>query len=323
MPHGKLREIERLRAVAALLTMVVHSEPLQRLLPSTLRDPWSGVDLFFVISGFVVTLSLVRLLPPLEGETSFVAALRQSKPAFKTFYVRRFFRIMPLALVVALLQRALTGAFPREFGTAHEWTQEFIAFISGTYNYFQVFHAGVRLNVYWSLAVEEHFYLLLPLLFVLMRTTNRRLLGCAALALFSILARSLPAPATDRMYEMMCSHLRFDSLMAGVVLALVRGPTPTAPIMPRAAMRWLILPVVLAGVACIPGALPEQAFHSVGFIALWALSGVLVFYAGTDQGYVLPVPVLGRVLEFLGARSYAIYLVHMVVIRVDISVREL
>jgi peptidoglycan/LPS O-acetylase OafA/YrhL len=114
----KLKEIERLRAFAALLVLCVHWPPLQKFLPAMLADPWSGVDLFFVISGFVVTLSLVRLLPPLEGEHSFVDGFSRARPGLKTFYVRRFFRIMPAALAVALLVRLMTGVLPAEFGTS-------------------------------------------------------------------------------------------------------------------------------------------------------------------------------------------------------------
>src|ERR1700722_17940759 len=121
----KLREIERLRAVAALLVVCVHWWPLHNLFPQVLQDSWSGVDLFFVISGFVVTLSLVRLLPPVEEQSSFLGAFDVARPAIKTFYIRRFFRIMPVALVVALGIRVLTGVFPAQFGSSGDWLKEF------------------------------------------------------------------------------------------------------------------------------------------------------------------------------------------------------
>jgi peptidoglycan/LPS O-acetylase OafA/YrhL len=99
----KLREIERLRAVAVLMVMAVHGFIDPGWLPDVARASWSGVDLFFVISGYVVTLSLVRLLPPLDVEASFAASFDRARQALKTFYVRRFFRIMPAALTVMLL----------------------------------------------------------------------------------------------------------------------------------------------------------------------------------------------------------------------------
>jgi peptidoglycan/LPS O-acetylase OafA/YrhL len=320
----KLREIERLRAVAALLVLGVHFGPLHKVLPKIMTDPWSGVDLFFVISGFVVTLSLVKLLPDLSEEGSFLAAFDRARQTFKTFYARRFFRIMPAALTVALVTRMLAGAFPAQFGTTTQWLHEFVAFFGGVYNYSMGFKGTFHLNVYWSLSVEEHFYLLLPLLFVIFRTTNRRLFACAGLAVFSIVARAMPLPEGDvntTGAEMYASHLRFDSLMAGVALALMAPRGPTKPLMPKRLMQLVVLPFVLGIVACLPGAVPAHVAHRAGFIALWMLSGLLVFYASLDQGYVLGFPVLGSVLEFLGARSYAIYLVHPVVARIEAAER--
>jgi peptidoglycan/LPS O-acetylase OafA/YrhL len=309
----KLREIERLRAVAILMVMVVHWDTFQKLLPDIAGQSWSGVDLFFVISGFVVTLSLVRLLPPLEGETSFLDAFARARQALKTFYARRFFRIMPAALAALLIDRFLITVFPQNFGTPKAWFAEVVAFYGGVYNYAHAYHADYRMGVYWSLAVEEHFYLILPVLFVTFRTTSRRLAACVGVGSLSILCRTLPHPdgvALD-FYEKFSSHLRFDSLMAGVALALVASQVKSSPIMPRWLMRLFILPAVIVLIACLPAAAPAYVMMHQGFIALWFLSAVLVGFASLDQGYVLAIPGLGRVLEYIGSRSYALYLLHV------------
>ncbi|HEY3817214.1 MAG TPA: acyltransferase family protein [Polyangiaceae bacterium] len=320
----KLREIERLRAFAALLVLAVHWDPLKKLLPWILQDPWGGVDLFFVISGFVVTLSLVRLLPAVEDEGTFFSAFNLARQGLRTFYVRRFFRIMPAALAVALLVRVGASVFPGEFGSTRQWFDEFIAFFGGIYNYMFGFRGDLRLNVYWSLAVEEHFYLLLPVIFLMFRTTNRRLGACAGLALFSIIARGIPRPegAQEIAFEMYSSHLRFDSLMAGVALALVRT-VGAAPVMPKRLMRFVILPMVLVIIACLPGVAPRHVEQREGFIALWMFSGLLVSYAALDRGYVLSIPYVGRVFEYIGARSYSIYLLHQQVYRLEDAERKL
>jgi peptidoglycan/LPS O-acetylase OafA/YrhL len=112
-------------------------------------------------------------------------------------------------------------------------------------------------------------------------------------------------------WEKFTSHLRFDSLMAGVALALVAGTAKTATVMPPRLMRLVILPAALVLVACLPGSLPDSLMHTVGFIALWLLGGLLVAFAGMDRGYVLQVPVLAPVLEYVGSRSYALYLLHI------------
>jgi peptidoglycan/LPS O-acetylase OafA/YrhL len=318
----KLREIERLRAAAVLMVMAVHWTVDPSLLPEVARSSWSGVDLFFVISGYVVTLSLVRLMPPLEAAPSFLAALEQSRKALHTFYVRRFFRIMPAALAVMLVHYVLVSFMPDTFGPVREWWHEFFAFVGGVYNYARVYHDSWHLGPYWSLAVEEHFYLLLPMLFVLLRTTERRLAGCVVIALGSIAARHGThegiGPDQIHNYLKYASHLRFDSLMAGVALALLAGRTGAAPtIMPRWLLRWVILPLALVTVACLPGAAAVEVMERVGVIGLWMISSVLVAYAGLDRGYVLDIPVVGRLLEIIGARSYALYLVHLTAIRVE------
>jgi peptidoglycan/LPS O-acetylase OafA/YrhL len=328
-PRSKLREIERLRALAALFVMCVHWGPLQRLLPAILRNTWSGVDLFFVISGFVVTQSLVRLLPPTEAMgTGFLAAFDSARSALKTFYTRRFFRILPAALTVALLTGLMTGIFPSQFGTRAEWLTEFFGFFGGVYNYMFAFGGGPwQMSAYWTLSVEEHFYLLLPVLFLVFRTTNQRLGASAGLALVSILSRALLHPPDKTLVaiaqDMYSSHNRFDSLMAGVALALVLGElkTATPALMPRPLVRWFILPMTLALLACLPSSAPVYVLHHAGLIALWMFSALLVGYASLDRGYVLAVPGLGRVLEILGARSYAIYLLHPLVERTEQACR--
>ena len=305
--------------MAILMVMVVHWDSLQKLLPDIAGSSWSGVDLFFVISGYVVTLSLLRLLPPLEDETSFAAAFGRTKEALKIFYARRFFRIVPAALSFLLLQRFCVAIFPESFGSRSQWLEEGVAFFGGVYNYALPYHLEYRMGILWSLAVEEHFYLILPILFVAMRTSSRRLAGCLVIALACIACRALPPPSgVDAVtFQKFSSHLRFDSLMAGVAMALLASrPDPVGaatPVMPRPVMRFLILPAAIAIVACLPGAVPEPLMLHEGFIALWFLSSVLVGFAGLDRGYVLSLPVVSRVLEHIGSRSYVLYLTHVMV----------
>jgi peptidoglycan/LPS O-acetylase OafA/YrhL len=310
----KLREIERLRGLAILLVMVVHWDAWKKILPEVATHSWTGVDLFFVISGYVVTLSLVRLLPPIAEEPTFVDAFERAKSALRTFYTRRVFRIMPAAVAGLLLDRFLMTMSPSHFGTPTEWWKEVVAFFSGVYNYSHPFHTEYKMGVYWSLAVEEHFYLILPVLFVACRTTSRRLGACVVIGLVSILSRLLPHPdgVDVDFYEKFASHLRFDSLMAGVALALVavKG-APSPRLMSKRLMRFVLLPGAVVMIACAPGAVPEYVMRRTGFIGMWILSGVLVGFGSLDSGYVFSFPVIGRVLEHIGSRSYALYLLHV------------
>jgi peptidoglycan/LPS O-acetylase OafA/YrhL len=325
----KLPEIERLRGVAILMVLVMHWGFFQALLPSLARSPWTGVDLFFVISGYVVTLSLTRLLPPLEGEASFAAAFARAGVALKTFYARRFFRIVPAVVLVVLVHRFLAGAAPREYGSIQQSLTETVAFFSGIYNYHVAMTGQDKLTPLWSLSVEEHFYLILPVLFVAMRTTSKRLAACAGIILFCMLARHFDS-AVDRAtihadwtynpfaWDKYSSHLRFDSLMAGVGVALL-GPAKPAvrPILPKAFVRFGIVPACIALIMCLPGASSDQVLQAEEFVALWMLSAILVAFAAIDSGYVLSFPVVGRILEYIGSRSYALYLVHYDLAKLD------
>ena len=323
----KLREIERLRALAVLMVVVHHWSFCHSLLIPELRESWSGVDLFFVISGYVVTLSLVRLLPSFGEASDFAEAFARAKGALKTFYTRRFFRILPAALAVILLSRLAIDFFPAQFGTTKGWLDETIAFLAGIYNYVVPVTGNNVIGVYWSLSVEEHFYLILPVLFVTLRTTGRRVLACVVvILLIALVLRPFghpDGPVKDILYyERFSSHLRFDSLMAGVAIALLKT-TVKAPVLPRWFVRFCIVPVCLGLVWMMPGAAPVYVVHREGFIALWAISGILVAFAGADRGYVLDFPIVGRVLEYIGARSYAIYLLHFVMKRLDEGIQPL
>jgi peptidoglycan/LPS O-acetylase OafA/YrhL len=326
----KLKEIERLRAVAILMVLCVHWSVTWKFLPHVATASWSGVDLFFVISGYVVTLSLVRMLPPLESEPTFAAAFERASHALKIFWTRRFFRIVPAALATTLLSRFLIGVFPNQFGTPGTWAREVVAIIGGIYNYVLPYSPDFHFWIFWSLCVEEHFYLLLPVLFVALRTTSRRLGACAAIIGLCVLARLVgPMDAKANLpggWERFASHLRFDSLMAGVAIALISSktkPPSSPPILPKWLPRFVLLPACIALIGMLPGSGPDYVLHREGFVALWLLSGVVVAYAGLDRGYVLSVPVLDRVLEYLGSRSYALYLMHITAERINDGLRYL
>lgn len=324
---SKNLEIERLRALAALLTVNTHTVyTLGNLVPVLTTTP-SGVDLFFVISGFVVTLSLLRLLPDLSKCDSLGGRARAALDSLKIFYLRRIFRILPPALFFIIFTCGViylckwTGITPPEEPDA--LLREAISFLSGTYNYARAI-VGVtgQLGNYWSLSVEEHFYLLMPLLFIVFPTRSQRIIAvCGGIAAVVLLIRGLIGAQNTTL-----SHVRFDGLFIGVLLALVYSATaqPTRPspsivvdftTWHRVGIRFgkLVLPVLLAFIlASMPTITHWEADYNrqAGHLSYALLSAGLIHLASRQTGWIFDVPYLRRFLEYIGSRSYAIYLCH-------------
>ena len=215
----RLAGLDTLRAVAILWVILFH---LQSQLPPGLEAVaqygWMGVDLFFVLSGYLIGLQLVR--SHREGR----------KPSLIGFYARRAFRILPAYLIVLLLYCAWP-TWREQPGLSPAWQ-----FLTFTLNYRIDYAQNQSFSHAWSLCVEEHFYLLLPLL---LRTTMHRLSARGTAALFALfvaagmLVRGLllfhvvlpaddasPLRYLERIYYP--THTRLDSLLAGVALALTR-----------------------------------------------------------------------------------------------------
>ncbi|EEF26878.1 conserved hypothetical protein, partial [Ricinus communis] len=347
MSHKNL-EIERLRAVAVLLTILVHA-PFKQLFNPYLYSSFTGVDLFFVISGFVVSQSLLATLPKNLGETP-VQRLESSRQPIIAFYLRRVFRIAPSAFfyillywVVAYVMKA-TGSVALLARPADIF-REGIAFAGGIYNYAMVY-GGIPTNMshYYSLSIEEHFYLLAPLLLVLCGLTSYRLAACAiGVGLVLFVARPLTAASIADL-----SHTRFDELLYGVIIALLVDKYRYLPVWQyhtlagsdvsgesklvralrgpgtRALLKTLVGICLCALLALLPGVLNTDIlggtgqffFSSAAFCGYALVSVALVILASLERGWILNISGLAPVLEYIGGRSYSIYLGHVLLILV-------
>lgn len=303
----RFREIERLRGLAILLAVFNH-EPLHQLVP------WFtgviGVELFFVISGFVITLSLLRL--------------RQaaSRP-FATFYLRRAFRLLPMAVVsigVALAASAWFNTVPA-WNPPARVARQAVAALTLTHNY-RVFDLGWDLVYFWSLNVEEHFYLVLPLVLLAAArrwrwTFGQLLAGFSAAWLVAVAVRVTTAPGGP--YDIVAfwsnhfsTHAQLDFLLAGVLVGLCHH----VGVFERpSASREMRIAATLVATAATWGLVFVHSIFTwdsqLGWTMVEACSVVLVWLASFRRGYVLRAPILSELLEYLGARAYVIYLLHM------------
>ncbi|MEZ5714978.1 MAG: acyltransferase family protein [Paracoccaceae bacterium] len=285
-------EIDGLRMIAVLAVVLYHFG-----LPG-LPGGFSGVDVFFVISGFLIGGILWRNL----DETGTISLAR--------FYTRRVKRLAPAYFAMAL-GSALAAWFvllPFEF---REFGKEIIAATTYLSNilfwrgegYFDIGAENKVLLHTWSLAVEEQFYIVLPFLFLALRRRPRALIALLGLLFLSSLAANIaltPARQTTTFYLV---PFRAWELLAGVLLAIA-GQRRALAFAWHAGLSWAGLALVLAGIALIS----PQGFP--GWQALLPVAGTLLLIAnGRHQNLVNKTLSMGFPV-FVGRISYSLYLWH-------------
>lgn len=278
--------LDGLRAIAVLAVVLFHTWP--RLFPGG----WAGVDLFFVLSGYLITSILVR-----EHAATGRVSLRR-------FYIRRALRLMPalLALIAAFLVYTLVAR--NDLGEAAS-----AALMAATYvtNWGRAFGAPPSVISHtWSLAIEEQFYLLWPLTLLLILRTQRPWLWAAALAAAGLAWRLYllgeGAPFV-RLYNGFDTHA--DPILIGCFLALC----------PRAVSgRAGFLPLIAFGVIVVALDWDSQLANSIGFAVIGCVGAWLIAAASRD-GW-LKTTLSWPPLVYIGQISYGIYLWHFPIIDV-------
>src|SRR5215211_5108190 len=214
----RIKQLDLLRGIAILLVLGRHPvvEPPDTGFWGTLggvwmQFGWTGVDLFFVLSGFLI------------GGLLFNEFTRTSSLDIRRFLVRRAFRIWPAYILLLIF---MVVCLPMHHLSGQPYTFfERISALAPHFAHLQNYFGQVQLHT-WSLAVEEHFYLLLPLLlFVFFRisSSNARLfklvtVAAAAIGITCLLLRLISAantPVSDIASRLNPTHLRMDSLFFG------------------------------------------------------------------------------------------------------------
>lgn len=310
-PHAP--GLDTLRALAILLVLGMHyprSGAPAWFLDLT-RYGWTGVDLFFVLSGFLIGRQL--LAPLAHG----------GRPALGDFYLRRLFRILPSYWVVLAVYALVPPAREHAELAAPVWR-----YLTFTQNL--ALEGGAFAHA-WSLCVEEHFYLVLPLLALLLagRVRARGLVALlvavvlGGLALRAVLFQVAYAPhaASDDARGVYWHWLyfptwsRLDGLLAGVALALVQTfrpawwarwlRAPWAVLAVALGVLWAARPLCAQGQTLL-GATLTYPVLSLGYAAL-------VVFAVSEAG----ARVLGRVpgARTLATLAYPLYLAHLLVLK--------
>ncbi len=296
--------LDGLRAVSFGIVFVAHSG-LDKLVPGGF-----GVTVFFFLSGFLIT-TLMRT----EFERSGTVSL-------KAFYLRRVLRILPPFYLVLTVAALLTGVgFLGGQLIPNAVAAQFLHYA----NYWIIRHdyTGQPLGtgVYWSLAVEEHFYLLFPLLYLFLRrlrASQRRQAVvlwtvCGAILVWRcVLVFGLHAE-TNRTY--LGSDTRFDSILFGSALAVFGNPVLDGdPKGSPTLWKWGLLPLGV-GALLFTFLFRADWFRETFRYSLQGLGLTPLFICAIRWPTFAPFKVLNTpVLSFLGAISYSLYLVHHVII---------
>lgn len=319
---GRLREgvhipaLDGLRGLAVVLVILYHcsyhnitDSPLLAGLVRVFRAGWCGVDLFFVLSGFLITGILIDS--------------KNREHYFRSFYLRRTLRIFPLYYLVLACFFVLAPALnlvQHESLTVSSWWflwygQNFLFARHG----FEVLSNAVPLHHFWSLAIEEHFYLVWPA--VIFWVPNRwHLVTAGGLALGVLACRfafSVPEGGVLPCPNYVLTPCRVDGMLLGAMSAmLVRGHWPVGRLMISCGVVGLLALGGLGGIAMHTGGFRFQANP----MDTWGFSGLALLFASLILaiGVVNPAspflrPLSRGVLCFFGKYSYALYVFHPMV----------
>ena len=317
IPQRRVPELDGLRGLAILLVLLGHYFAVPGIGAASLlngywfRLGWTGVDLFFVLSGFLIGGILLEV--------------RNSPNYFKTFYARRFFRIIPLYYVWILICIALSVFEWRFLSTRIGPVQRIDISILAQFLFLQNFREFLKATLSlwwfsstWSLAVEEQFYLVAPLL---VRYLPKRLLALVlvlvtftAPVLRLMIRNGLPNGPWLAYRLMPC---RADSLAVGVLAALIWTNAKTrAWVETHVAVLYGSFAVLFAGVAYLwrwysDPFLPIMQTAGYTWLALFFASLLLLVLS--RRAFLLSAIMRLPFLRDIGGVSYCIYIIHTAV----------
>ena len=323
----RIPALDGLRGCAVLLVIFVHTNlgfagvrSLDGVYNAIASAGWVGVDLFFVLSGFLITGILYDA--------------RRADRYFRNFYARRTLRIWPLYYGFLIFALWMLPTLLPGWGLGSGWAK--LSLLTFWYNFWAPAHSPLPLyHIFWSLCVEEHYYLLWPLV---IRFTGRRaaMKWCLVLMGVSLLFRvGVLASGTWIQYAYLITPCRLDGLAAGSLVALsIRDPADSARLSRWARPALIAAGALLVGLGLTHGHLaphidlkrePIAAVDSKLIVTL-GMTGVSMFFAallvvllGSPQGP--PGRALRRVMEApalrsVGKYSYGMYVFHALVLEV-------
>jgi peptidoglycan/LPS O-acetylase OafA/YrhL len=312
MQHRHIDGLDGLRALAVVAVVAYH------FIPTIIPGGYIGVDIFFVISGFLISTLLIN------------DRLQNGRINFKKFWRRRARRLLPALIatisivgsVVFFTRGDMLVGLGRQILGAATFSTNWVEIAAGT-NYFDAANPHLFVN-FWSLAVEEQFYIVWPLviagllgMFFLLRKPKYGVLICALLAAASAIAmaRIFNGGNATRVYYGTDTHL--FSLMIGAMIAFWRLSRNTNVLERPAQGKRMRMFVQAAGIVALVAefglimTMSNQASVAYsGGLLLASILAAIIILATTSTPGVLRRLFTWRPLVWTGVRSYGIYLWH-------------
>lgn len=300
---NRVADLDGVRAIAIWMVLLLHvlyafpnAPGALAFIPAplllVLSHGWLGVDLFFMLSGFLITGILL--------------GSKHRSHYFRNFYVRRILRIMPLYFATVLVWSILY----RGYGQYFLLSSVFGANLSWLLHIRQPHGPGIL----WSLAIEEHFYLLWPLMVFLLNKRNLAIVTGVIFLLTPAIRAIAAAHGVSPELIYMLSWFRFDGLAAGALMAIwarsyLAGQRSSIWISSLLMVAFVLLTVIGAPF----GLMGTKTITSVAlrYTQAYLFFGAFFVLIVAFRGSKWTAPLRWRFMQVSGALSYCLYLVHL------------
>lgn len=291
-------DIDGLRAFAVLSVIIFH------FFPEILTGGFVGVDIFFVISGYLITSIIFK---ELDADIF----------SFKNFYARRIKRIFP-SLITVIISIFVIGWFlfiPPDYAQLGKHIMSGTAFISNIILWQEVgyFDSSIQskpLLHLWSLSVEEQFYILWPFLLWMAWKRKINLLLVVISVFIASFVLNIVIVQNDKMAAFYLPHARFWELLAGSILAwLHRHPSQIQKNIEKQANALSLLSIIILITSVI---FINENMLSYGIWAIFPVFGTAIIISTGNKSHSVKLLLSNHVMRWLGLISYPLYLWHWV-----------
>lgn len=290
--------MDGIRGIAIILVLLYHNFNFIEYF----NYGWIGVDLFFVLSGFLITTILLTTL--------------NSGNYFKNFYARRVLRIFPLyylSLILFLIVFPAIKNFPLDMSFYQENQIWFWTYLQNWTLIFNAEQNANALNHYWSLAIEEQYYLVWPLIIILLKKPKRILTVSIFLLILVIITRLFIWNHREDFpgYERLFLFTRLDGILIGSILALLHF------INPKLIRKYFTSIIVFLTIANYLFYLFKKdqgpdfpSWAIAGFTTFSFVFALGIYEAVMNENRIINYILTNPFLKFLGKYSYGIYIFH-------------